>query len=179
MLTTHQFLMLSEKYQVRFLVNYLSNLDEFLVFIELAKLQKLIIDYDVVKKALDIWTSRLTLEEEIEEEYSAYYFDDEQIKQLEQRKALKEKRLIQIQGIGLRMRLTRSFSDRYEIPSKDVLKYKEGLTITEQKNGNNKKRSEKKKRNRETKRKNSKDERRLSLGCVTLATRASFIALAA
>jgi hypothetical protein len=123
MLTTHQFLMLSGKYQVRFLVNYLSNLDEFLVFIELAKLQNLIIDYDVVAKALDIWTSRLTLEEEIEEEYSEYYFDDGQMERLSKRKAIKEKRLKQIQGIGLRMRLTKSFSDRYEIASKDVLEY--------------------------------------------------------
>jgi hypothetical protein len=173
MLTAHQFLRLNDTSQIKFLTNNLSTLDELLVFIELIQMQNLIIDFDnVLRKSINIWTTRLTLTDEIEEEYSEY-LDDEQLQELNLRKIRKDELLTTILGIGLRMKLIKSFSEKYDIniSSKELLVLKKEKKITISTNILD---------NAEIKL--SKDyERRLSyLECIPLATtRASFVALAA
>lgn len=192
MLTTTQFLMLTEKYQVRFLTNNLSSLDELLVFVELIQMQGLVISYEhVIIVSMEIWKERLSLEEDIESEYSSY-LDDEQLKQLNQRRDKKEETLRKILGIALRMKLTQSFSANYDIATKDIVEIKKsihvGNTSGTKKDGRRSRKKTKsrqhqnpgKQRKRGTTRKHlQNDDIRLSSGCITRATRASFIAVAA
>ena len=192
MLTTTQFLMLTEKYQVRFLTNNLSSLDELLVFVELIQMQGLVISYEhVIIVSMEIWKERLSLEEDIEAEYSSY-LDEEQLKQLNQKKDKKEETLRKILGIALRMKLTQSFSANYDIATKDIVEIKKsihaGNTSDTKKDSRRSRKKTKsrqhqnpgKQRKRGTTRKHlQNDDIRLSSGCITRATRASFIALAA
>ena len=193
MLTTIQFLMLTEKYQVRFLTNNLSSLDELLVFVELIQMQGLVISYEhVIIVSMEIWKERLSLEEDIEAEYSSY-LDEEQLKQLNQKKDKKEETLRKILGIALRMKLTQSFSANYDIATKDIVEIKKSIHVgntsdTKKKDSRRSRKKTKsrqhqnpgKQRKRGTTRKHlQNDDIRLSSGCITRATRASFIALAA
>ena len=192
MLTTTQFLMLTEKYQVRFLTNNLSSLDELLVFVELIQMQGLTISYEhVIIVAIGIWKERLSIEEDIESEYSSY-LDDEQLKQLNEKKDKKEETLRKILGITLRMKLTQSFSENYDIATKDIVEIKKSIQVgntsdTKKDSRRSRKKTKSrqhqnpgKQRKRGTTRKHlQNDDIRLSSGCITRATRASFIALAA
>ena len=193
MLTTIQFLMLTEKYQVRFLTNNLSSLDELLVFVELIQMQGLVISYEhVIIVSMEIWKERLSLEEDIEAEYSSY-LDEEQLKQLNQKKDKKEETLRKILGIALRMKLTQSFSANYDIATKDIVEIKKSIHVgntsdTKKKDSRRSRKKTKsrqhqnpgKQRKRGTTRKHlQNDDIRLSSGCITRASRASFIALAA
>ena len=192
MLTTTQFLMLTEKYQVRFLTNNLSSLDELLVFVELIQMQGLVISYEhVIIVSMEIWKERLSLEEDIESEYSSY-LDDEQLKQLNEKKDKKEETLRKILGITLRMKLTQSFSENYDIATKDIVEIKKSIQVgntsdTKKDSRRSRKKTKSrqhqnpgKQRKRGTTRKHlQNDDIRLSSGCITRATRASFIALAA
>ena len=57
-------------------VNLSRNIDELLVFVELAQLQKLCIDYEVLKRALDVWRARIvSFHEAIEDEYGEYLYE--------------------------------------------------------------------------------------------------------
>ena len=82
MITTDRFFKLTAKRQVKFLTDKLANIDEVLEFVEkLARTgahqkhnylpgSSVKIDREVLQKTVSVWTSRLLLQEEIEEEYN-------------------------------------------------------------------------------------------------------------
>jgi hypothetical protein len=102
------FLNLDEEYQFKFLVHGPSSLDELVTFVSLASMLHQCIEYNVLRRAMDVWDSRLNTD-------TRTMTDDER-KQFEK-----------LRGITIQMKFIGSFSRTYNIEPNRIMAKKQEL----------------------------------------------------
>jgi hypothetical protein len=108
-MTLDRFLKLQEKEQIDFLANDISSLEDFVLFVSLARMLHRCLSYNVLRRSMDIWEARLNTETR-----TMTPSDREQFSKL--------------LGLAIEMKFVGSFAEVYEIDSKLVMARKQQLS---------------------------------------------------